>query len=316
MAILKYKGSDGIFKPLTNILIKGVEVVQTSGTSSADVMSQNAVTEFVSDVNNTLTAHTSNAEIHFTQEEKLILDSISGSVGTMTYEDKTSYSSATEVNTALGNKANIASTLGGYGITDAYTKSETSGATEIANALDSKVNNATYTALNNVVTAHTANTNIHLTTTEKGQLHTHSNRAYLDSISGSVGTMAYEDKASYSSATEVNTALGNKANIATTLGGYGITDAYTKSETSGATEISNALNTKANTGHTHTSNEVTAMTNYTSGVTISPISTSDTLNTAIGKLEHSLGGIKLVALSQAEYDALTVKDPTTLYIVI
>jgi hypothetical protein len=85
---------------------------------------------------------------------------------------------------------------------------------------------------------------------------------------------------------------------------------------SSATDVDTALSGKSNTGHTHTSNEVTAMTNYTSGVTISPISTSDTLNTAIGKLEHSLGGIKLVALSQAEYDALTVKDPTTLYIVI
>lgn len=176
MAILKYKGSDGNFKPLANILVKGIDVVQTSGTSSADVMSQNAVTEFVGDINNTLTTHTSNTDIHLTQEEKSILDSITGDVGTMAYENTSSYSSATEVNTALSGKSN--------------------------------------------------------------------------------------------------------------------------------------------TGHTHTSNEVTAMTNYTSGVTISPISTSDTLNTAIGKLEHSLGGIKLVALSQAEYDALTVKDPTTLYIVI
>lgn len=185
MAILKYKGSDGNFKPLTNILVKGIDVVQTSGASSADVMSQSAVTEFVGDVNNTLTAHTSNTEIH-------------------------------------------------------------------------------------------------VTAADKEKLHTHSNKASLDSITGNIGTMAYEDKTSYSSATEVDT----------------------------------ALNGKSNTGHTHTSNEVTAMTNYTSGVTISPISTSDTLNTAIGKLEHSLGGIKLVALSQAEYDALTAKDPTTLYIVI
>jgi hypothetical protein len=157
-------------------LVKGIDVVQTSGTSSADVMSQNAVTEFVGDVNDTIAAHANNGNIHLTQTEK-----------------------------------------------------------------------------NNI-----------------------------DSLTGSVGTMAYENTSSYSSATDVDTALSGKSN----------------------------------TGHTHTSNEVTAMTNYTSGVTISPISTSDTLNTAIGKLEHSLGGIKLVALSQAEYDALTVKDPTTLYIVI
>ena len=37
--------------------------------------------------------------------------------------------------------------------------------------------------------------------------------------------------------TEVDTALGNKADTATTLAGYNITDAYTKTET--ATQISN-----------------------------------------------------------------------------
>ena len=84
--------------------------------------------------------------------------------------------------------------------------------------------------LSGTVTAHTANTNIHLTTTEKGQLHTHTNKTYLDGITGNVGTMAYENKASYSSATEVNTALSNKADKSTTLSGYGITNAYTKTE--------------------------------------------------------------------------------------
>jgi hypothetical protein len=61
-----------------------------------------------------------------------------------------------------------------------YTKSETSGATELA------------TAFSNI--------------------HTHSNKSELDSITGNVGTMAYENANSYSSATEVNTALSNKAN--------------------------------------------------------------------------------------------------------
>ena len=69
-----------------------------------------------------------------------------------------------------------------------------------------------YVALSGTVSAHTENTEIHVTADDKEKLHTHSNKAALDSITGNVGTMAYEDKTSYSSATEVNTALGNKAN--------------------------------------------------------------------------------------------------------
>ena len=49
MAILKYKGSDGNFKPLANILVKGIEVVQEKGQSTADVMSQKAVTDAIND---------------------------------------------------------------------------------------------------------------------------------------------------------------------------------------------------------------------------------------------------------------------------
>ena len=80
----------------------------------------------------------------------------------------------------------------------------------IAAALNAKTDKATTTALNNVVTAHTANTSIHLTSTEKGQLHTHTNKTYLDGITRTVGTMAYENASSYSSATQVSTALSNK----------------------------------------------------------------------------------------------------------
>ena len=91
-----------------------------------------------------------------------------------------------------------------------YTTAQTSGATELQTAFNGKTDTATTTALNNVVTTHTANTNIHLTTTEKGQLHTHTNKTYLDGITGTVGTMAYENASSYSSATQVSTALADK----------------------------------------------------------------------------------------------------------
>ena len=163
-----------------------------------------------------------------------------------------------------------------------YTTAQTSGATELQTAFNGKTDTATTTALNNVVTAHTANTNIHLTSTEKGQLHTHTNKTYLDGITGTVGTMAYENASSYSSATQVSTALSNKVDkteyatfsattntsiedlsrqsktVASALNdlnarkldasAYTPTDLsnyYTKGETSGKTEIQTALSNKA-----------------------------------------------------------------------
>ena len=51
-----------------------------------------------------------------------------------------------------------------------YTKSETSAKTEITTALQGKTDTATTASLNNVVTAHTANTTIHVTSADKTKL--------------------------------------------------------------------------------------------------------------------------------------------------
>ena len=134
------------------------------------------------------------------------------------------------------NKADV-SAVTPVDLSNYYTKSETSGATEISNALSGKVNSATFTG-------HTADTTMHFTTTEKSNLdslttniaaisgitstkvgnwdtaytnnHTHGNKTALDSITGSVGTMAYQNASSYSSATQVNTALAGKTDTGTT----------------------------------------------------------------------------------------------------
>lgn len=150
-------------------------------------------------------------------------------------------------------------------LTNYYTKDETSGKTEISNALGSKVNSATFTA-------HTADTNAHLSGSEKENLdalatniaaisgitstkvgnwdtaytnnHTHSNKSALDSITGNVGTMAYENKNSYSSATEVETALSGKQASGNYLTG---TTKYAGSSTQGgaATSAEKLTNTAA-----------------------------------------------------------------------
>ena len=144
-----------------------------------------------------------------------------------------------------------------------YTTAQTSGATELQTAFNGKTDTATTTALNNVVTTHTANTNIHLTTTEKGQLHTHTNKTYLDGITGTVGTMAYENASSYSSATQVSTALSNKVDkteyatfSATT--NTSIEDLSRQSKTVAAALVD--LNTnKADKSTTYTKSEIDAM---------------------------------------------------------
>jgi hypothetical protein len=144
----------------------------------------------------TVSAHTEDTTIHVTSTDKTKWNAVDNKLNT---SDFNTYSGA--VDTVIGSKA-----------------------------AQSDLN-----ALSGTVTRHTADTTIHLTSTEKGQLHTHSNKSALDAITGNVGTMAYEDKASYSSATEVNTALGNKAN-ATDLANF-FDDA--KYEDSGSTKVIN-----------------------------------------------------------------------------
>ena len=278
---------------------------------------------------------------------------------------KSETSGATELSTAFNAKLD-ASAYTPTDLSNYYTKSETSGATEISNALGGKVNSATFTG-------HTANTAMHFTTTEKTNLdslatniatisgitstkvgnwdtaytnnHTHSNKTYLDSITGNVGTMAYQATSSYSSATQVNTALAAKANTTTTLAGYGITDAYTKSDLTGSTttvivakassaitaasassvawgNVSSKPSTFTPSAHDQASNTITAMTGYAIASASGAVATNDTLNAAIGKLEKrialleaALGGMKLVKITQAQYDALTTKDSNTLYVI-
>ena len=97
-----------------------------------------------------------------------------------------------------------------------------------------------YVVLSGAISSHTVDTSIHLASGD---------RAKLNSITGTFGTMAYENASSYSSATEVNTALGD-------------------------------------------------------------------LNTNKADKTSDLDGLKLKKITQAAYDALTTKDPNTLYVIV
>ena len=163
---IKYKGTDGQWHLLNNVMVAPINVVQTTGTSTADVMSQSAVTEAVSGINEVLTAHTSDGGIHLTSTEKTNLDSLSGQVGTMAYEDKASYSSATEVN------AYTAATA-----TEIANKVSTSDFNSYSGAVDTAIS---LKASESDLTAHTAST-VHMNNTEKTN---------LDSLATNIGTIS------------------------------------------------------------------------------------------------------------------------------
>lgn len=376
MAVLKYKKKDGSYATLTNISVKPIDPVQTTGNSVTDIMSQNAVTVelanklAVSDFNtysgtvdtaisgklSTSDFNTYSGNVNttignkvdkvegkalstndFTTDYKNKLDSVASGANVNVNADWDAVSgdalilnkptlgtaAAKGVTTGITNSDNLIESkhiYSGVGVTIAYdsdskyiqlkntsgnvissfdasafikdgmvdnvtisggnlniifntdagketislpltdifnpsnyyTTAQTSGASEISTALAAKTDTATTTALNNVVTGHTANTSIHLSSTEKTNLdsletniaaisgitstkvgswdgaaaasHTHSNKSALDAITGNVGTMAYENTSSYSSATQVSTALSGKSNTGHTHTKSEITD--------------------------------------------------------------------------------------------
>ena len=132
-------------------------------------------------------------------------------------------------------------------------------------------------SISGALTSHTAST-VHMTTIEKTNLdslatnigaisgitatkvsnwddanskkHTHSNKSYLDTVSGSVGTMAYENKTSYYTVSELDDAhrvIAQSLNELNErkLDAAEMSDYYTKSQ------IDTALAGKSDTSHNH-----------------------------------------------------------------
>ena len=202
-----------------------------------------------------------------------------------------------------------------------YTKSE------ISSALETKVNST-------IFTAHTAST-VHMDSTEKTNLdslasniaaisgitsskvsnwdtaynnnHTHNNKSTLDSITasaqainsltGAVGTMAFQNTGSYSSATQVNTALSGKANTGHTH------DERYYTETEIDTKLGSGF-TGANSGNT-----VTQVIEENEEITAA----------ALNDINARFDGVILKRISQADYDALInagTVDQNTLYIIV
>ena len=232
-----------------------------------------------------------------------------------------------------------------YIITDAtagdlsnyYTKSETSGATEISTALASKADTATTYTKTEVDNAITTATSTKQDTLVSGtNIKTINNESILGSgnidIQGGGGGVDVVQTTGTSttdvmSQDAVSTQLNNKANKSAAVGGYQFVSSsdgdYIQYRNVNNTNIGNGIYyPKINGKYILTSNNIYAKNNYnfelveTSAITTSVTSASTDVQVPSAKaVNDKLGGLSLVKLAQAEYDALATKDSNTLYIV-
>ena len=213
------------------------------------------------------------------------LNSITGSVGTMAFQNTSSYSSATQVSTALNGKSDTSHTHASSAVTTMAGYSMAASGTAIT----------TGDTLNQAI----------------GKLEKQ-NDEIVDFIETKEQVIA-------AALTDLDdNKLDVTAYTPTDLSNY-----YTKSETSGASEISTALSGKSSTGHNHEASAVTAFTDYQIASSSASVLTTDSLLEVIGKLEKriqllesSMGGLKLVKISQTDYDNLGTKDSNTLYVIV
>jgi len=226
---------------------------QTSG----DV--QSAITEATSGINNTLTAHTANTDIHVTTADKTAwnakadisdIPSVSGYADAVKYNTSSKYvefyhggTGGTVVfsydaspflidgmvqnveikdveisgetvtclvisfNTDAGKQDINIPLTEIFDASNYYTTAETNNAIEAATS--GKADTSAVTEVNDVVTAHTANTNIHLTSTEK---------ANIDALATNIATISGITSADTASWTGKQDALVSGTNIKTVGG--------------------------------------------------------------------------------------------------
>lgn len=247
------------------------------------------------------------------------------------YYKKSETSGATQISTALASKANKSEipSLDGYA-TETWVEGkgyltehqDISGKLDVSafntysgsvnTQLNSKASESDLNALNDTVTAHTANTTVHVTASEKsawngksdfsGNYNDLSNKPTIPSK-----TSDLTNDSDFATTGDVQTATNDMA-TKTWVGNQGyltehqsLSNYYTKSETSGATEISTALASKADTTTTYTKTEtdnaITAVTStkqdtLVSGTNIKTINNESILGS--GNITIEGGGGKAI----------------------
>ena len=150
-----------------------------------------------------------------------------------------------------------------------------------------------YVAMSGIVSAHTASTEIHLV---------NGDRAKLNSITGAFGTMAYEDKTSYSSATEVNTALNglNGKMVAEIESSNGSITASTSTRSDGSVKADIQTDASKISG-------LTAVSDSDEGAAkISGVTTTDSIRKGVENIYKSLASE--IAARKAAFLARTISS--------
>ena len=159
-----------------------------------------------------------------------------------------------------------------------------------------------YGAMSGVVSSHTENTNIHVTSSEKTK---------LDSLTGAVGTMAYEDASSYYDKTEVDAIVSGSNEVEVSSGvtpsGESVeiwidesvdpltVDAYTKAE------VNALLDGKADTATTYTKDELTG----SSAISVAKASSASTAANATSAATAANASTASTALALSASTAAT-----------
>lgn len=235
-------------------------------------------------------------------------------------------------------------------VSNYYTKSETSGATQISTALNAKqdtlIAGDNITISGNVISASGGGSSVNVvqttgsSTTDVMSQNVVTNA--INTVSGNVIT-AYTNSYDGQGRTGVwAQAAGGKDNLsifATKInnkdiisGGYSnrtrinvnlslveasaITSSVTSASTDSQVPSAKAVYDAMSSGGGITSGDVESMISAaTSGYTERFAEDEEVTAAALNVLNNKFGGLKLVKLTQAEYTALTTKDPNTLYII-
>ena len=211
---------------------------------------------------------------------------------------------------------------------------------------------ATTNTLSGTVTAHTADTTIHVTSAEKAtwnaksdfsgdyndlsnKLSAGTNITIVDNVISAEGGSDINvvqttgtSTADVMSQNAVSTQLNNKANKSAAVGGYQFGSSsdgdYIQYRNVNDSNIGNSIYyPKINGKSILTNNNIYARINYnfelveTSAITTSVTSSSTDAQVPSAKaVNDKLGGLSIVKLTQSEYDNLSTKDNSTLYVIV
>ena len=327
MAILKYTDANGITHSVNSYKINNVIVTQEKGESTADVMSQKAVTDEIKKVNSlipTKVSQLTNDENYLTQHQSLA-----------------DYAKTADVNTSLAKKANSA---------DVYTKGDIdTKVTNINSSITAEQSRAT-TAENKIKTDLTTEINkkVATVTIEKDSTNDLQYHLLVDGEnSGDINIPKdqFLSNVVYSRATKVitftfETTTGTTTTdvnisdlIDTYTAGDGLvltddkfsvkkdvnTQSYIEVSASGVkvvgidealalkantTDVTTELNKKANSSDVYTTSQVDEKLNVKANVV--DVYTKEQCNDNFMKIWQG---------SQSEYDAITSRDNNTLYVI-